>query len=55
MESTHTKRKVKNYNFEKIFRFGMNSEYKRVNGQNFLDIFKATQTLRKNILKKKKI
>ena len=55
VESTHRKRKVQNYNFEKIFRFGMNSEYKRVNGQNFLDVYKATQTLRKNILKKKKV
>ena len=54
VESSHEKRKVKNYNFKKILKFGMNSEYKRVNGQKFLDVFNATQILRKNILKKKK-
>ena len=55
VESSHEKRKVKNYNFKKILKFGMNSEYKRVNGQKFLDVFNATQILRKNILKKKKV
>jgi len=55
VESSHSKRKVKNYNFEKIFKHGMQSEYQRIDGQNFTEVFKATQFLRKNILLKKKI
>jgi TPP-dependent pyruvate/acetoin dehydrogenase alpha subunit len=55
VESSHKKRKVKNYNFEKILKFGMNCEYKRVNGQKLLDVFNAAKIIRKNILKKKKI
>jgi TPP-dependent pyruvate/acetoin dehydrogenase alpha subunit len=55
VESSHNKRKVKNYNFEKIFKHGMQAEYQRIDGQNFIEIFKATQFLRKNILLKKKI
>jgi len=55
VESSHDKRKVKNYNFAKIFKEGMQSEYRRVDGQNFVEVFKAAQLLRKNILLKRKV
>jgi pyruvate dehydrogenase E1 component alpha subunit len=55
VESSHDKRKVKNYNFAKIFKEGMQSEYRRVDGQNFVEVFKAAQLLRKSILLKRKV
>lgn len=55
VESSHDKRKVKNYNFAKIFKEGMQSEYIRVDGQNFVEVFKAAQLLRKSILSKRKV
>jgi len=55
VESSHNKRKVKNYNFKKLFKDGMQTLYKRVDGQDFMKVFKTTELLRKNILKKKRV
>ena len=55
VESTHAKRKVKKYNFKNIFKNGMQSEYKRVDGQDFFQVFEATKLMRKNILLKNKV
>lgn len=55
VESNEKKRKVKKYNFEKIFKFGLNAEYMRVNGNDFEKVYKSTKILRRNILTKNKI
>jgi|TARA_B110000037_G_C17127422_1_gene508880 acetoin:2,6-dichlorophenolindophenol oxidoreductase subunit alpha len=55
VESSHDKRKVKNYNFKKIFNEGMQSLYERVDGQDFVKVLQATKSLRKNIIEKNKV
>ena len=52
VESSHNKRKVKNYNFQKLFKDGMQAIYKRVDGQDFMKVYRTTELLRKSILKK---
>ena len=49
VESSHDKRKVKNYNFKKLFNSGMQTLYERVDGQDFVKVLQATKSLRKNI------
>ena len=55
VESNHEDRKVKGYNYSSLFKDGLKTIYKRVNGNNVSDVYNATKELKKNILKYKKI
>ena len=55
VESSHEKRKVKNYNFSKLFKDGMQTIYKRVDGQNFVKVLKTTELLKSSIIKENKV
>lgn len=55
VESDFEKRKVKGYNFKKIFGEGLKSIYRRVDGQNFVKVFNATSELRNKIIREKKV
>ena len=40
------KRKVENYNFQNIFKKGLNAEYLRVDGNDFTKVYENTKKLR---------
>ena len=41
--------------FQKLFKDGMQAIYKRVDGQDFMKVYRTTELLRKSILEKKRI
>lgn len=55
VESNHTDRKVKGYNYSSLFKDGLKTIYKRVNGNNIIDVYNATKKIRQKILEQKKI
>jgi TPP-dependent pyruvate/acetoin dehydrogenase alpha subunit len=55
VEADSKKRKVKNYNFDSLFSKGLQAEYIRTDGNDFVKVFKSALKLRNKILKKQKV
>ena len=55
VEADAKKRKVKNYNFYNLFKKGMQAEYVRVDGNDFVKVYREASNLRNKILKKNKV
>jgi TPP-dependent pyruvate/acetoin dehydrogenase alpha subunit len=55
VEADYKKRKVKNYNFHNLFKKGLQAEYIRTDGNDFVKVFKSASSLRNKILKKQKV
>ena len=55
VEASNEKRKVKNYNFKKTFKDGLQAEYIRANGSDVEADYKSASNLKHVILNKKKV
>lgn len=55
VEASEAKRKVENYNFQNIFKKGLNAEYLRVDGNDFTKVYENTKKIKNKILKNNKI
>ena len=55
VEADAKKRKVKKYNFYNLFKKGLQAEYTRVDGNDFVKVYREASNLRNKILKKNKV
>ena len=55
VQTNHSSRKVKGYDYKSIFGEGLNAIYKRVNGQDVEEVYEATRELKSRIITENRV